>query len=195
MLVILNAPAGAGKDTIGAILESSYGHKMGCFKQPMFDIAKAVLGETLFKVFMELYNDRETKEQPQALLGGLSCRQFMIKISEGWVKPLLGEEYFGERMLQSLSIFDDSVTTVTDGGFPRELFPSLKAGIPVMVFRLRGRGSFEGDSRDYMQNGDFLDLPYHLRPLIYDIELQDGEPVLAASEIQGPIKGYRNELL
>lgn len=193
MLVILNAPAGAGKDTIGAILESSYGHKLGCFKQPMFDIAKAVLGETLFKVFMELYNDRETKEQPQALLGGLSCRQFMIKISEGWVKPVFGEEYFGERMLQSISLFDESVTTVTDGGFPRELFPSLKAGVPVLVFRLRGRGSFEGDSRNFMRDVDFLELPAHMRPYIHDIKLEDGNPVLAASEIQGLIKAWRSE--
>lgn len=193
MLVILNAPAGAGKDTIGAILESSYGHKLGCFKQPMFDIAKAVLGETLFKVFMELYNDRETKEQPQALLGGLSCRQFMIKISEGWVKPVFGEEYFGERMLQSISLFDESVTTVTDGGFPRELFPSLKAGVPVLVFRLRGRGSFEGDSRNFMSDVDFLELPAHMRPYIHDIKLEDGNPVLAASEIQGLIKAWRSE--
>lgn len=192
MLVILNAPAGAGKDTIGAILESSYGHNLGCFKQPMFDIAKSVLGETLFKVFMELYNDRETKEQPQALLGGLSCRQFMIKISEGWVKPVFGEEYFGERMLQSLSIFDESVTTVTDGGFPRELFPSLKAGIPVLVFRLRGRGSFEGDSRRYLRDSDFLDLPSHLRPYFYDVLLEEGNPVLAAAVIQGYIKAWRS---
>ena len=192
MLVILNAPAGAGKDTIGAILESSYGHKLGCFKQPMFDIAKSVLGETLFKVFMELYNDRETKEQPQALLGGLSCRQFMIKISEGWVKPVFGEEYFGERMLQSISLFDESVTTVTDGGFPRELFPSLKAGIPVLVFRLRGRGSFDGDSRRYLRDSDFLDLPSHLRPYFYDVLLEEGNPVLAAAVTQGYIKAWRS---
>lgn len=192
MLVILNAPAGAGKDTIGAILESSYGHKLGCFKQPMFDIAKAVLGETLFKVFMELYNDRETKDKPHDLLGGFTCREFMIHISERWVKPVLGEEYFGERMLQSISLFDESVTTVTDGGFPRELFPSLKAGIPVLVFRLRGRGSFEGDSRRYMRGSDFWELPDHLRPYLYDVLLEDGNPVLAASEIQGLIKAWRS---
>lgn len=90
MIIVLNAPPGAGKDTIAKrMAEASKVFKLASMKEPMWDIAKAVLGSK-YDEFVSLYNDRETKEKSCEFLGGLSPRQFFIHISEQWCKPLFG---------------------------------------------------------------------------------------------------------
>ena len=45
MIIVLNAPPGAGKDTIAKrMAEASKAFKLASMKEPMWDIAKAVLG-------------------------------------------------------------------------------------------------------------------------------------------------------
>ena len=41
------------------------------------------------------YDDRKLKEEPWDRLGGLSCREFMIKVSEEWNKPIFGQNFYG----------------------------------------------------------------------------------------------------
>ena len=58
-IIILNAPPGAGKDTIGKMI-SFYSPGEQCriisFKEPMFDIALAILGKENYQRFMLAYD-------------------------------------------------------------------------------------------------------------------------------------------
>ena len=182
-IIILNGPPGCGKDTIAAYLTGHRYHAVkASFKQPMFDIAFSMLGVYRYDEFMDLYNDREQKEKPQVILGGKSPRQFMIWISEDVMKPVFGDHYFGRRMVHEM--YRDLAVVISDGGFPEEVKPLVKAGHEVHICRLHRDGfTFAGDSRDY------IDLSgYHYRIHHYDFHLQDGKPELAVNEIVNAVK-------
>lgn len=147
-VIILNAPAGAGKDTIGAHISCLLGFEPVSFKAPMFNVALAMLGDKDYGKFIDAYNDRERKEKPQAFLGGKSCREFMIWISESVMKPVFGNQVFGKRFTEGLK---DCSYVCTDGGFVDEIYPLIESGHEVVVCRLHRDGyTFEGDSRSYV---------------------------------------------
>ena len=152
-IIILNAPPGAGKDTIGKIvLERSQNPVcITSFKQPMFNIALAVLGAKRYGDFIAAYNNRDEKEKPLDFLMGMSPRQFMIWISEDVVKPKFGRDFFGKRFAESASNSDCPVIC-TDGGFADEVIALIDAGHEVHLCRLHRRGfGFDGDSRNYIR--------------------------------------------
>ncbi len=187
MLIILNGPPGAGKDTLSLALNKAVGMRTLSFKKPMWEIAEALLGSLKFEEFCDLYHDRATKEQPQAWLAGLSPRQFFIHISENVAKPLFGDEYFGLRLKEDyddIILSGDSMAVVSDGGFSTELFPFIKAHEEVVVFRLYREGySFGGDSRNYLNENQFAYFPQHTRPIFIDIHLHEGQPEIAVTSI------------
>lgn len=172
MIVILNAPAGAGKDTIASLL-SSYGYEPKSFKDPMFNILKSLSGLSDSEFFMN-YNDRDIKEAPQDIFNGLSYREVMIKISEEWVKPWLGKEFFGD--VASRSCDKCSNYVFSDGGFIDEVEKLHNDGHEVVVLRIRREGyTFDGDSRDYVY-------PEFCRS--EDIYLEEGNPDVAVMSIR-----------
>lgn len=187
MLIVLNGPPGAGKDTLALALNKAVGMRTLSFKKPMWEIAEALLGSLKFEEFCDLYHDRATKEQPQAWLAGLSPRQFFIHISENVAKPLFGDEYFGLRLKEDyddIILSGDSMAVVSDGGFSTELFPFIKAHEEVVVFRLYREGySFGGDSRNYLNENQFAYFPQHTRPVFIDIHLHEGQPEIAVASI------------
>ncbi|EKL2214120.1 hypothetical protein PQ125_002654 [Salmonella enterica] len=153
-IIILNAPPGAGKDTIGKMI-SFYSPGEQCriisFKEPMFDIALAILGKENYQRFMLAYDDREQKERPQTFLMGMSPREFMIWISEDVIKPKFGKDYFSVRFNQKVKECESPVVC-TDGGFPDEVIALIESGHEVKMCRLHRRGySFKNDSRDYIR--------------------------------------------
>lgn len=191
-IIILNGPPGCGKDTIAAYLTGHrYPAVKASFKQPMFDIAFSMLGVCRYDEFMDLYNDREQKEKPQVILGGKSPRQFMIWISEDVMKPVFGDHYFGRRMVEEIhEMYRDLTVVISDGGFPEEIKPLVKAGHEVHICRLHRDGfTFAGDLRDY------IDLSgYHYRIHHYDFHLQDGKHELAVNEIVNAVKWKHTQI-
>ena len=191
-IIILNGPPGCGKDTIAAYLTGHrYPAVKASFNQTMCDIAFSLLGVCRYDEFMDLYNDREQKEKPQVILGGKSPRQFMIWISEDVMKPVFGDHYFGRRMVEEIhEMYRDLAVVISDGGFPEEIKPLVKAGHEVHICRLHRDGfTFAGDSRDY------IDLSgYHYRIHHYDFHLQDGKPELAVNEIVNAVKWKHTQI-
>lgn len=152
-IIILNGPAGVGKDTIGNALVIDYSCVQVSFKRPMFGIAASMLGATNFSKFMKAYDDRNQKEKPQVFLGGKTCREFMIWISENVVKPLFGNQHFGKLMSEYIELCDEGLQFVsTDGGFPDEVIRLVEDGHDVTIVRLFMDGkTFDGDSRNYIR--------------------------------------------
>lgn len=150
-VIILNGPAGCGKDTLArALVEMGLAKGVASFKNPMFNIAMAALGQDAYREFLDGYDDRARKEKPEGFLNGLSRRQFMIAISEQFIKPVFGDDYFGKYLAGNLPDGDE-VFVVSDGGFASEVTPIVAAGHDVRIVRLHRDGhTFEGDSRGYL---------------------------------------------
>lgn len=181
-IIILNAPPHAGKDTIGNLVkdESPVPLRMLSFKQPMFEIALAMLGPKRYADFLLAYNDRSQKEKPQAFLNGKSPRQFMIWISEDVIKPRFGNGYFGKRFAE-IAEQSDIPVICTDGGFPDEVIELIRAGHEVKLCRLHRTGyTFENDSRDYIHISNGRSEKGYGE---YDYILINGEPMHTVNQI------------
>lgn len=186
MIIILNAPAGAGKDTIQKAIADLHEVSQLSFKKPMFAMAKAMLGDLGFMEFMDAYNDRERKEKPLDLLHGSSPRQFMIWLSESVIKPHFGDRHFGNLLYDDYIMHENDgyhVGVVSDGGFESETIALINTGVPVRLVRLHRDGyTFAGDSRNYVN----LPLYAECNSFDYqefDVHLTEGLPVVAALDI------------
>ena len=180
-VIILNGPAGCGKDTLAmALVEMGFAKGITSFKNPMFNIALAALGPDAYHEFLDGYDDRARKEKPEGFLNGLSRRQFMIAISEQFIKPVFGDDYFGKYLAENLPDGDE-VFVVSDGGFASEVAPIVAAGNDVRIVRLHREGyTFEGDSRGYLcdvggvKDYDTYILPGDVKSNVIDIVLKLG---------------------
>lgn len=177
MIVILNAPPHCGKDTIANILKDSHGFAKTEFKHTMFKAALGLSGLSE-EEYMARYNNRELKESPWDKLGGLSCRGFMIHISENVMKPLFGQDVFGKRASSACDFamtcgYDNIV--FSDGGFIDEIKALHEGGHEVLVVRLHRDGyGFGNDSRNYLYP-DFCDS--------VDILLVENKPEVAINSL------------
>lgn len=168
-IFILNSPPRSGKDTvvdtIMAAPENYQASHLGAeleyvaasFKQQLIAIALLVSG-----VSREEWDARyvELKDEPWDRLGNLSQRQYLIKISEDWVKPVHGESYFGDATARIISNIVEAcdpnkipVVLIPDGGFVGELLPVLEefgaSHVNILQWDRDGT-SFQNDSRDYI---------------------------------------------
>lgn len=183
-IVILNAPPHSGKDTIANHLVATGEFAKREFKQGIYDIAEVVLGEN-YSLFQMHLASRSHKETPKDYLQGLTPREFLIKVSEEWIKPTLGEDYFGKALLRSLP--EDLHTVVSDGGFNEEVLSLLKGTNPplVIVVRMHREGySFEGDSRNYIA----FPVGTHPRLFQWTLHLKEDDPQHSVTEITELIK-------
>ena len=184
MIIILNAPAGAGKDTIQQAIASMFETGSLSFKKPMFEMAHAILGDLGYSEFMDAYNDRNRKEAPLEILKGSSPRQFMIWISETIIKPAFGDKHFGNLLYDDYNVKQNEgfdICVVSDGGFPDETITLIEKGAVVKLFRMHRDGySFDGDSRNYVHLPDHIGVNGYQE---FDVNIYDGKPVEAALDI------------
>lgn len=165
IVVILNGPPGCGKDTLAKEINVSLNVNLCSMKKPMFELVLSASGISREDWF-DRYDNRDLKEEPWVRLGGLSCREFMIKISEEWVKPIFGNDHFGRLACNQCS---DTLDIFTDGGFQEEFHSIVKefGRRNVRLVRLHREGiTFEGDSRDYIDEEGCKCL---------DLKLKDGD--------------------
>lgn len=169
-LIVLNAPPRAGKDTIARELQSEYMVSTASFKAPMFNIVLAMLGQARYAEFMRIYNSDEKDSARPDFMAGMTCREFMIWVSEDVIKPKFGKRYFGELMAEHLKVLfqTDESCICTDGGFPDEIEALIDAGIEVKLVRLHREGfDFSNDSRDYIH----LSEEYASKPGVEQVDL------------------------
>lgn len=148
MIYIFNGPPGAGKDE-ACIFFKEKGFKHLSFKYELFK--QVFLYFNIDKEwFMNGYDNRETKEQPEERLQGMSRRQAMIHVSEDIIKPKYGKEFFGQQLASQLK--QEEYYCVSDGGFSEELHPIINTigAENILIVQLGRNGyDFSSDSRRY----------------------------------------------
>lgn len=147
-VVVLNCPPRSGKDTIAIELHNNDHYQILSFKSKLIAIALLVSGVTI-EEWNERYENR--KDEPWDRLGGLSQRQYLIKISEDWIKPVHGKQYFGNVVAQQIIESNNSVV-IPDGGFEEEIQPvAEELGSDLLILQWAREGcNFDNDSRDWI---------------------------------------------
>jgi hypothetical protein len=158
LIVIFNGPPGTGKDE-ACLYFKSLGYTHLSFKEELFKETIKFFGVSR-EWFMEGYNDRSVKELPvdQLKMNGaeLSRRDAMIYISEQYIKPKYGKEYFGLKLTEQIQ--SGLLYCVSDGGFEEELTPVINkigADKTILVQLTRDGCNFSSDSRKYL-NGNLV---------------------------------------
>lgn len=175
-VILFNGPAGSGKDTAaGAVWDRYRDCQHHAFKDRLFEITAAIYGIPVEQLTGPMYT-RENKEKPYKILGGLSPRQALIKVSEEVIKPSpLGHNFFGEALADSL---ESELTVVPDSGFPCELFPVIDrvgAENVLIVKILRTGYNFDNDSRNYLDQDKFMRMGVACANVFNDGTLEDFE--------------------
>jgi len=175
-LILMNGPLLCGKNIAVDHLKKSYDLTDRRCKDRLFQMMWQFF-DTSEERFWELYNNRDLKEVPvldyQVSTGAyyalsqriddlpdmdevnccLSCRNAMIYISEIVCKPTFGRTYFGQYRADKIQ--RDELAIDDSCGFAEELPPVIeKLGQDnILLIRVKGRGSFQGDSREYIPDG------------------------------------------
>lgn len=155
-IILLNAPKGAGKDTIGLALQNLYNCELRAFKTKLYEIAYSFTSGIGYSEFIYYCTDRESKEIRSSKFRGKSPRDFLIFISEQIVKPNFSKEFFGKAASETISGIDfQNGVVFTDSGFIEEALPLIKdfGGRNVFIIQFTGQNSndFSGDSREFIE--------------------------------------------
>lgn len=178
-IVILNAPARSGKDTVAALLVEETKGSLIPFKFPLFKIFCQTLdiNPSDFTVLYELEGWKDSTEDVILFeykdgdglaefaldtlkkLNGHSPREFLIHISEVYIKPFFGTDHFGKELASSIEFLENRAEReiawfIPDGGFNEET-PALVEKFPerlVCIQFTRDGLTFEGDSRGWITN-------------------------------------------
>ena len=129
-VVLINGPAGSGKDTFAELAVKKWGGKIEKMSAPLKAAYKCLNPE----IDLE---DRSQKEM---------ARRHLIDLSEHYVKPRFGKDWFGKMLIKRLP--ESGIVWVSDSRFSHEAIPILNKMVgKVAVVRV-----YRGDVR--MWSGD-----------------------------------------
>lgn len=204
-VVLISGPPGSGKDTLAGFgeLHGNLLHMTGEMQYGSRKVQVIEFKEVLFKLVREHYgvecdqwNDmyrRESKELPNACLGGISPRAAMIHVSQTIIKPKHGKDYFAKCL--SHEAMDQVkanphlsfVFVVPDCGFQEEV-ETLKAAfgaVNVLLVRLHRDGcTFANDSRSYVYDSACPSI---------DVRNKEGELALCRETVAMWVQGWLQE--
>lgn len=153
-IIIFNCPKRSGKDAVASYLKDvGLPVEIASFKEKLIEIALCV--SMIPKQEWDERYESSMKEEPWDKLGGLSQRQYLIKISEEWVKPVHGKDYFGKALCDNIKKtgITDKFFLVTDGGFDEETIAVINefGGSNVLILQWSRFGSnWSNDSRGWV---------------------------------------------
>jgi hypothetical protein len=150
--VVLNGPPRSGKTTIARELVRTLAEKGAVtigdsFAAPMKHFIATALGEK--------YKDIIDKDMPRAELRGYSVREFLIDLSESYIKPRYGSDAYGRWLAHRALRYSPLPEYVVcdDGGFASEL-DALDRFFLVQVSR--PGVTFGNDSRSYIDDPHYV---------------------------------------
>ena len=144
--IVFNGPPSSGKSTAARLLCQALGKEavMDSFAAPMKHFIATALGMT--------YADM-AKDAPRAELSGYSVREFLIDLSEHYIKERYGAGVFGRWLYHRIGRLNPSPKFVIcdDGGFIDEI-EALPMRRTTLVHVYRQGCSFQNDSRNYVHS-------------------------------------------
>lgn len=145
LFIVLNGPPYSGKSTASRELSRMLNEKArtisDSFAAPMKHFIATLLGEA--------YADMD-KDKPRPELSGYSVRQFLIDLSQNYMKPRYGDDVYGRMLLHRALRYPGKkprFVVCDDGGFAEEL-AALDNHLLVRVER--PGHDFSSDSRTYL---------------------------------------------
>ncbi len=141
--LLISGPPGAGKDTVGNIVQELMPGRVTIdkFARPLM-AAAAAFG-------FDMADTLTAKSRMDPYLGNMARREFQIKLSEAFAKPLMGEGVFGKALLaRTRGVLD--LVVVTDSGFlpeARVLVDAVGVGNVLRIHLSRPGHDYQGDSR------------------------------------------------
>tara|TARA_R110000868_G_scaffold224138_1_gene476021 strand:+ start:34 stop:642 length:609 start_codon:yes stop_codon:yes gene_type:complete len=178
-VVMLNGPPKSGKDTIADALVQAVG-AMWAVNYKLSSVLKAT-ARTMFNLSDTQYNalerpenkDKKGTAKSYGVLTNRSWREVLISLSEDYIKPTYGEDFFGYTTAKALNTFSRSGYShvfISDSGF-REEAETLVTMCPTCNFTLvrlhRDGTDFNNDSRSYWPNQTHVET--HAVPLMNEI--------------------------
>ncbi|MGL5013791.1 MAG: hypothetical protein ACRC6V_05795 [Bacteroidales bacterium] len=160
-IFILNAPPQTGKDTIADIVIKECGAHTSSFKYPMYNLFIHTTGMSASE-FFDKYDTKGWKDSPQEILNSKKPRELMIHISENFVKPFFGEDYYGKWVADYIKFAEFDAETeytwiIPDGGFQAEYDVMKRTfGDRMVLLSLEREGHryFKDDSRNWIYDWD-----------------------------------------
>lgn len=180
-IILLNGPPRCGKDTIGAAL----GFPLIKFAAPLRAAANAVFA-------IKDDSDYEARKDARDPLLDISIRQFMINMSERFMKPSISDDVFAKVAIKAIEDAHGTVV-ITDCGFQCEMDVMAQhfGKDNVCLVRIQRHDcTFNHDSRSYLKGngchvidlensgylGDTVNrLRTHLR-FAFKYDLLEGQP-------------------
>ena len=175
-VVLLNGPPKSGKDTIADALVQAVG-PLWSVNYKLSSVLKAT-ARVMFSLSDTQYNALERPENKDkkghvGLSNKKSWREILISLSEDYIKPTYGENFFGLATVKALNTFSSrgySHVFISDSGFKEEA-ETLVTMCPTCNFTLarlhRDGTDFNNDSRSYWPNQ--TDIETHAVPLMNEI--------------------------
>lgn len=167
-VILLNGPARSGKDTLATHIEYSISGCIGTkFAEPMQEFWKSIFSAAVLEDddFVK-YTDGDKKNEAHPALG-FSFRSGMIDLSEQYIKPRYGLDFFGKVAALSIETrlaflrnigFPANCAVISDSGFKEEAVAIIeKFGAEnVLLIKLYRPGyTFADDSRNYINLDEF----------------------------------------
>lgn len=152
-VVLFNAPPKSGKDTIANALINrvKLARKTENFPIEKLEIKDTLRGMACLLTQASADHYDVTKDIPLELIKGQSLRELMIAMSEEFVKPRYGHDFWVRRTIADM--WQGGLYLVTDMGFQVELNTVVKevgAENVIVVHVHRPNTSFKGDSRNWV---------------------------------------------
>ena len=151
MIILLNGPPRSGKDYAGRVFEE-LGATTYKFATEVKDRTHAI-----FRLHVPTDHFEDVKDDPRSEFLGATPREAYIRFSEGFMKPLYGDDIFGRLLAQRIR---PGVAAVTDSGFVSEAKVLVDQFDDVVLVRIHRDGyDFSGDSRSYINlEGKCIDI-------------------------------------
>ena len=157
-VLLLNGPPRSGKTTAAAALAEAFPGRCAVigFSYHLKQFTHGIyLGRSGWDAPPDCFD--AIKSEPQSLLGGLSWREMYIHYSERVIKPLHGDEWFGEQFVRAARQTGKDLILVPDSGFREEGARVIRevGAENVRLVRIRREGcGYAGDSRGYIDLSD-----------------------------------------
>lgn len=178
IIILFNGPPGSGKDSLSEDINRFI--KNGTiekFAKPLKTVAKELYCHGDQALF-DLMDAQGTKDKPDDIFLGETCRNVQIAISETYAKPLHGERVFGKLLASRIkaAVANNNnayqpVFLISDSGFRQEAEELVEqfGAESILLFRIHREGkTYKGDSRSYINLDD-------LNVRSYDIRNVEGE--------------------